>query len=233
MSIYKKLREMKRPGEALASKLATPTVASKKPQSVASHTATSLEPRPRYSGERARVAHVQWNTRVYFDLAVEVDAFLKTVTWSKQEFTERAFRHMLDHIASHESDTVARHTTDNLASHTAPVASVQAHDELMILRTDDKIIIMYEQWTDNRFNIRDDAIAKDYNNYDPRIIEAAILQAILRKKGAKINAFAYFVDPIAEMVAAEMSENGLRGFVQRLSEKVTILKSSPGWRRRS
>ena len=77
------------------------------------------------------------------------------------------------------------------------------HDDLMIFRTSDDIIIMYKTHTSNRWKVADDRVASEFNDVDIRIVELGIVQALFRVEAKKINSFKYFIGSIQE--AMEMT----------------------------
>lgn len=112
-------------------------------------------------------------------------------------------------------EIVASYTVDNVASQpatllTRTVASQPAHDDMMILKTHEDIIMRYEAYTNQKWTRRDDREGQRYNQTDIRLIDIAFISTIekkLRGNTAKqpIKSFNYFVAEIEAIIDQHQS----------------------------
>lgn len=113
-------------------------------------------------------------------------------------------------------DLAAAHFIKCVGSHLlANVGSERAHDDLMIWQTVDDVIIMYRNYTGNRWKPADDEAGKRFNGADRRLLEIGILNTLLNAKGKKINSFAYFIPEIEEAMTVKLSDETIEIMLPR------------------
>lgn len=108
-----------------------------------------------------------------------------------REFFELAAVHFMEQVEVHQAKVV-----DGLT----------AHDDMMIWKSTDDIIMRYRAMTGNRWKPADDRAAARYNQTDIRLVEIGLLYTVLRTKAKKINSFAYFLPEIEEVLAVKLGE---------------------------
>jgi hypothetical protein len=80
-----------------------------------------------------------------------------------------------------------------------------AHDDMMMFKTCEDIIMAYQKMTGNRWNRADDRVGLEFNQVDPRLVEIALAICLDRKLHGNtsrrpVKSFAYFVGEIQELV---------------------------------
>jgi hypothetical protein len=94
------------------------------------------------------------------------------------------------------------------------------HDDLKIIyRSDDNIIMLFEQITGRKWSAQDDREGAKFNKVDLRLIEIAMLTTRLQSRRPRINSFKYFVPEIEFHMSAGISEQNLNVNVRRIREK--------------
>jgi len=98
-----------------------------------------------------------------------------------------------------------------------------ALDDKMIWKTRDDIIILYEQYSGNKWKGRDDIIGQAYNETDGRIIEIGIIQTLMNhRQGAHrqehIHTFRYFTHEINKIIDAPFNRDLLDAYLKRRRE---------------
>lgn len=98
------------------------------------------------------------------------------------------------------------------------LAGQPAHDDMMIFKTHEDIIMRYERYTNRPWNHHDDEIGSKFNSVDVRLIEAAMIFTIANKLGSsnafqQIKSFKYFVSEIEYIV-----DSCQRGVFQNIAE---------------
>ncbi len=97
-------------------------------------------------------------------------------------------------------DAAASHYLANVGTHTPPaVGTLVPYDDrrLVIYKTDEGIINLYQTQTKNRWKLSDDREAHVFNDKDIKLIELGMLQTFGNKKyTGKINSFKYFIPEI-------------------------------------
>lgn len=190
-----------------ASELASNSVDSYPPLSVASYPDPLVAS---HKKDRHRAGLVQLNTRIDPALSEQIEEFSKLHRLTKQQFVELAASHFMEFVASKPQ---------------ANVASELAHDDLKIWKTHDDIVIIYERVTGNRFQRRDDDVARGCNAMDRRLVEVAMLQTILNARGRRINSFRYFADEIKNISDLGIDGQMLDAILLRRREQVEKLRA--------
>jgi hypothetical protein len=130
-----------------------------------------------------------------------------------QEFFILAGVHFMEHVDAHKNLLVDAKTP---------------HDDLMMWKTTDDIIIMYQTHTGNRWKATDDQLGRTFNDVDARIVEIGLLTALFRVQLKRINSFKYFVPSIQEAIEmvtqARMSESSLDDYLQYARGKLAQLR---------
>lgn len=163
------------PQEKVASKLATDQPL------VASLLATELNSAASHNIKSKKDRHLksQLNVRLDANLLMEIRVYCVQAGIEAQEFISLAASHYLQ----------------------THVASKLAHDDMMIYKTHDDIIMAYERLSIQKWTRRDDREGQKYNGTDIRLIEMALILTIERKLRGNtskqpIKSFSYFTQEI-------------------------------------
>jgi hypothetical protein len=116
-------------------------------------------------------------------------AFCEKHDMQMQDLHELALAYYIEHVGAHNPN-VGAHNSDVWAP----------HDDLMIFKTLDDIIMLYRRLTNRKWTAADDRAGYKYNNIDRRLIEIGMIHTYLNERGKKINSFAYFIPEIDLMI---------------------------------
>jgi hypothetical protein len=146
-------------------------------------------------GKYRRPNEVAYTSRMDADLMRKIKSFCAEYDVTLQEFWTGLASHHLENMASLLAILRIQ-----------PVASMLAHDDMMILKTCDDIIMRYQSMTGQKWTRRDDREGASYNDADIRLIEIAFITTIERKlrgNTAKqpIKSFSYFKTEIDLLIA--------------------------------
>jgi hypothetical protein len=142
-----------------------------------------------------------------------------------QNFCEMAACHYLDSIARQKSIEMASQNAQQVASRQAKkVASWQAHDDLMIFKVHDDIIMLFKQMTGRKWTASDDRVAAPFNNIDRRLVEIGMINTVIQARGRRINSFAYFVPEIQTMIDLHVDNQNLDAYLRRRRELLAKYK---------
>jgi hypothetical protein len=174
------------PSTTLATHLPTPSTQQlpTKLKPVATH---------RVEGKR-RIDERQISMRLNVDLVKKINNFCSELGITAKEFWETLATHAVE-----PGNPVATHAFSQL------VGRWVAHDDMMMFKTRDDIIMRYQEMTGLKWNRRDDRDGVQYNNIDQRLLDIGFIQTVANKlKGntAKIpiKSFAYFKTEIESLI---------------------------------
>lgn len=139
-------------------------------------------------------------------------------TQQKQEMKEFAARYGMD-LTDFFIQAAVRFMEGVAVRTAAGVAVNTSHDDLMIWKTADDIIMLYARLTGNRWKPADDKVGRAYNEADRRLVEIGILNTLLNAKGKRINSFAYFIPEIDEAMAVRLSDETIEIMLPRRREQ--------------
>ncbi len=150
------------------------------------------------SGDRHQRKHE--TIRINEDILKRINIFCAQFGITKQEFWETLAVHhfeQFDKKLSTSFDTV--------------VDSMLSHDDMMIFKTHDDIIMRYETYTNQQWTRRDDREGAPYNTIDIRLLEIAFISTIEKKlRGTTgkqpIKSFNYFTNEIDFLI--DQQKNG-------------------------
>lgn len=137
--------------------------------------------------------------RIREDILNRINMFCAQFGIKKQEFWEILAVHHFEQYDKKLS-TSFNHVVDSMLS----------HDDMMILKTHEDIIMRYEAYTNQKWTRRDDREGQRYNQTDIRLIDIAFISTIekkLRGNTAKqpIKSFNYFVAEIEAIIDQHQS----------------------------
>lgn len=169
------------------------------------------------SGRPQNDRHRAGKTRIHFRMEDEQARAIKVFCAEKgidlQEFFILAGVHFMEHVDAHKNLLVDAKTP---------------HDDLMMWKTTDDIIIMYQKHTGNRWKTTDDQLGRTFNDVDARIVEIGLLTALFRVQLKRINSFKYFVPSIQEAIEmvtqARMTESSLDEYLKYARGKLRQLR---------
>jgi hypothetical protein len=185
------------------------------PQKVGAHTGGLV-------GAHKKDRHKPGRARRHVRLSSEIDAkiqhFLIDSGLNLQDFMEIVAAHFFECVGAHKATNVGAQ---------API------DDLMIYKTRDDIIMCYNQYTGNKWKPRDDAVGREFNNVDPRIIEIGIIHTLVnysqsRTKGQRIYSFNYFVNEIRKVAEAPFDKKYLDAYLRSRREMWAKLSAEKG-----
>ena len=130
-----------------------------------------------------------------------------------QDFHELAITHFLDVQDAQSKDVRGVATIDVLAGKTS-------HDDLMIFKSHEDIIMLYKKLTGRRWTPSDDRNGYPLNNIDRRVVEIGMINTYLQAKGKRINSFAYFLPEIETMIEVHHDLTGLDSYLRRRREQL-------------
>jgi hypothetical protein len=119
-----------------------------------------------------------------------------------QDFHELAVAHYMASVDGHKTAN-----TVNVDGHN--FTKWPSHDDLMIFKTHDDIIMRYERLTGRKWKPSDDRAATPFNNIDHQLIEIGMIHTYIQAKGKRINSFAYFIPEIQTMIDANFDRSNL------------------------
>jgi predicted DNA binding CopG/RHH family protein len=151
----------------------------------------------------------QLNVRIANDIFQQIKEFCAKNNIPIQDFIEISASRYIENVASHKTENVARKL---------------AHDDLMIRKTHDDIIMLYTNYTGNRWKPADDRSGERFNTTDRRHIELGLLQTLLNARGKRINSFSYFTPEIEIMMTLQMSPESLGVMLERRRQQWKALK---------
>jgi hypothetical protein len=153
----------------------------------------TLEP---YAGQThiSKAEKVKVTVRMHKDNVLKFKDLCYRLNIDLQEFLEAAAVRELN-----------RRTAEGLEQ---PSYGSTAHDDMMMFKTEEDIIMAYESMTGNKWNRSDDRMGRTFNTVDPRLIDIAIATCIDRKLHGNtarkpIKSFAYFTGEIQELLQQE------------------------------
>jgi hypothetical protein len=103
-----------------------------------------------------------------------------------QDLHELAVVEYIDKVDAHQMDGWTPTSGKKWAS----------HDDLMIFKTHDDIIMLYKQFTGRKWSAADDRAAVPFNDVDRRLIELGMIITKIQSRGKRIHSFAYFIPEI-------------------------------------
>lgn len=189
--------------------LATNELKSNKNQMVASHQNHRVASHRK--GDRHSKNKVLLGIRQTADIVRQVKEFCAKHNLQLQDFYELAASHYISHVASHQP-------ANELAT---MVASQLAHDDLMIFKTHDDIIMLFKQMTGRKWTASDDRTAAPFNGVDRRLIEIGMINTVIQARGRRINSFAYFIPEIQTMIDLHVDNQNLDAYLRRRRELLT------------
>lgn len=189
------------PNSDVASKLATSeaTAASKLATKSALKEAF-YPPAASHKKDRHAKGRQQLNVRIANDIFQQIKEFCAKNQLPLQDFIEISASHYIEKMTSHKKEDTARKL---------------AHDDLMIKKTHDDIIMLYSKHTGNRWKPADDRAAERFNTVDRRHVELGILNTLLNAKGKRINSFSYFIPEIEMMTSIGLTTETVGIMLQR------------------
>jgi hypothetical protein len=166
-------------------------------ENVGTHHPRTFPPR---RGDRHSPSREQFKIRPDPEILRQVKQFCLDRKLTYQEFFERASMLYIDSVGTHQ---------------TGCVGTMGPHDDMMIYKTHDDIIMLYRELTGNRWKPADDRAATRFNDSDRRTIEIGLLSTLINAKGKKINSFAYFIPEIEEALAVRLTDETLNIMLPR------------------
>lgn len=166
----------------------------------------------RYSRRTNRIA---MTVRYSPDIYNEIKSFCELRGIDIQDFCELAASHYMNALASHDKQVLASQIKDKSASQQVKKSpNWQAHDDLMIYKSHDDIIMLFKHLTGRKWGAGDDRMGAKFNSVDRRLIEIGMIHTFLQARGKKINSFAYFVPEIQTMIEANFDKSNLDVYVR-------------------
>jgi len=150
--------------------------------------------------DRHKTGRVQLNSRINPDIKKKIKHFCADTGIQLQDFIELVASHFFECVAIHKDEKVAIKL---------------AHDDLMIRKTNDDIIMLYQRYTGNKWKPPDDRAAHVLNNVDRRIIEIGLLNTLLNARGRRINSFAYFLPEIQTLIEINLHKESIDVYLER------------------
>lgn len=170
----------------------------------------STDRRAKYEARRA-----QEEAKVNFFLPMpkhlEIKAFAATLGFTLTEL----YTFAVDHLKECREYQIANKSGVNTP-----------HDDLIIFKTHEDIIMLYRNYTSNRWKPHDDTAGKEQNGTDRRLLEIGILNTMLNFKGRRINSFKYFLPEIEELQMSKLGEETLDIMLKRRREQWEAKKRS-------
>jgi hypothetical protein len=148
----------------------------------------------------------------------KIKNFCDTNNLAIQDFFELAASHYLDVVAGHQKQVVAGHQNDMVAGHQSK--KWPAHDDMMMFKTHDDIIMLYKRFTKRQWKPADDRSAAKYNDTDRRLIELGMIITYIQARAKKINSFAYFIPEIEIVISSNLDKSTLDFLVRTRRERL-------------
>jgi len=180
--------------------------------------------------DRHKLGRYKLTIRLNLDMANKIKQFCLETNLDIQDFIELAAVHYIENVAVHKiavdghknkmwpsyDDMMINTTDDDIIRESAKVdGHISTSDVMIPWSTDDDIIMLYQNYTGNRWKPADDRVGKELHETDRRIIEIGILQTLLNAKGRKIHSFAYFMPEIQVLMEVNLQRETLDAFLQR------------------
>jgi hypothetical protein len=197
--------------------------------------------------DRHKRERVMIGVRFTPDMINKIKQFCLEKSITMTDFIELVVNHFFL-VVNHQDDVVVNHQDDVVVNHRARVMinddnidddiikvvvnhqNVVNHHEkditIKMRKTRSDIVILYEQYSGNKWKLRDDRVGQQFNNVDGKIIELGIIQTLFNAKGRKINSFAYFVPEIEAIRDAPFNKDLLDAYVKRRREQWQQFKHS-------
>lgn len=158
-------------------------------------------------GDRHSTDKVKVTIRHKQDFYQKIKDFCQTKDLQIQDFYELAASQYMDIVDGHWQSRVDGHQSTPLTATNKD--KWPSHDDLMIFKSHDDIIMLYKNLTGRRWTAADDRAGAKFNNVDRRTIELGMIQTYVQAKGRKINSFKYFVPEIENIIDANFDKENL------------------------
>ena len=143
--------------------------------------------------------------RIKNETLEKIKEFCASRKLTSQEFFELAADQLLAKVVNHQSELVVNMLT---------------HDDLMIYKTLDDIIMLYKKLTNRKWTTADDRAGAKFNTVDRRLIEIGMIHTFIQAKGKRINSFAYFIPEIQTMIDLHMNNSQLDVYLRARRERL-------------
>lgn len=163
-------------------------------------------------GDRHSTDKVKVTIRHKQDFYQKIKDFCQTKNLQLQDFYELAANQYMELVNGHQLDKVAGHQSTSLQATNKDMWP--SHDDLMIFKSHDDIIMLYKNLTGRRWTAADDRVGAKFNNIDRRTIELGMIQTYIQAKGKKINSFKYFVPEIENIIDAKFDRENLNVYLK-------------------
>lgn len=170
-------------------------------------------------GDRHSTDKVKVTIRHKQDFYQKIKDFCQNKDLQIQDFYELAASQYMEIVDGHQQHKVDGHQL------IPPTATNKdkwpSHDDLMIFKSHDDIIMLYKNLTGRRWTASDDRAAAKFNNVDRRTIELGMIQTYIQAKGRKINSFKYFVPEIENIIDAKFDRENLDIYLKSRRKMLT------------
>ncbi len=158
-------------------------------------------------GDRHSTDKVKVTIRHKQDFYQQIKDFCQNKDLQIQDFYELAANQYMETVDGHQQYRVDGHQSIPLTATNKD--KWPSHDDLMIFKSHDDIIMLYKNLTGRRWTAADDRVGAKFNNVDRRTIELGMIQTYIQAKGRKINSFKYFVPEIENIIDAKFDRENL------------------------
>jgi hypothetical protein len=194
--------------QATSGKPPTPKTSAESHQETEVESHQETEEKKHRRGDRHSKNRITVTTRYAPIIHQRIKDFCSVHKLQIQDFYELAASYYMDAVESHLVES----------KQATMVACLQAHDDLMIFKTHDDIIMLFKNLTGRKWTASDDRAAVPFNNVDRRLIEIGMINTVIQARGRRINSFAYFIPEIQTMIDLHVDNQNLDAYLRRRRE---------------
>ena len=150
----------------------------------------------------------RFDNRIRKSVIKQIKEFCVKFDFSQKEFVEMSAVHFIEMWTAKNKKNV-----DGLTAHDDGL-------KMKMFKTAIPLINLYRAYNpENKWKFRDDEVARQYNQTDPRIVELGIIQTQFNANFKRINSFEYFKNEIESYIEQKLGEDMIKFLLEHYRKK--------------